>query len=134
MAYTTVLWATLIDLSSVTHLMPEPFLQGLEVAAVLWVIAARRALNRTPQRLSNQDGIADTGAFRFVRHPICAGRAMLYGAFWMSNFKIQNTLILLSVYAVQLFQILRGERLLMKVPAYRDYAAKVRHRLVYELF
>ena len=134
MLYTTVLWALLIDLNSVTRVMPEHVAQGLEVAAALWVIAARRSLSRAAAKPKNSCGIVDTGAFRFVRHPIYAGRAVLYGALLLSNFNIPNMLILLSVYVAQLYRIIVEENHLMKDKLYQNYARKVRYRMIYGVF
>ena len=134
MIYTTLLWAPMIDFSSVTRLMPEHIAQGLEVAAALWVIAARRTLSRSIAQSVAQRTIVDTGAYRFVRHPIYAGRALLCGAFALSNFNIQNALILLSIYTAQIYQIISEENHLMKDSDYQDYAQKVRYRLIYGVF
>ena len=114
--------------------MPEHIAQGLEVAAALWVIAARRTLSRSIAQSVAQRTIIDTGAYRFVRHPIYAGRALLYGAFVLSSFNIQNVLILLSVYTTQIYQIISEENHLMKDSDYQDYARKVRYRLIYGVF
>lgn len=134
MIYTTVLWAPLMDFNSVTCLMPEHIAQGLEVAAALWVIAARRTLSQSIAQSVTQRTIVDTGAYRFTRHPIYAGRALLYGAFVLSNFNIQNALILLSVYTTQIYQIIIEENHLMKDLDYQVYARKVRYRLIYGVF
>lgn len=134
MIYTTVLWAPLIDLNSATRLMPEHVAQGLEVVAALWVIAARRTLSRVTVKQAALCRVADTGAYKFVRHPIYAGRAVLCGAFLMSNFNVQNGLILLSVYVAQIYRIVIEENHLMKDVAYQRYAQKVRYRLIYGVF
>lgn len=134
MIYTTVLWASLIDLNSVTQLIPEHVAQCLEVVAALWVIAARRTLSRATVKPASLRVVVDSGAYRFVRHPIYAGRAILYGAFMMSNFNIQNAVVLATVYAAQLYRIFQEEKFLMQDSAYRTYAENVPYRLIYGVF
>ena len=134
MIYTTVLWAPLIDLNSVNRLLPEHIAQGLEVVAALWVIAARRTLSRATAKHVGLGSIVDSGAYSLVRHPIYAGRALLYGAFLLSNFNVQNALILLSVYAAQIYRIIIEENHLMKDASYQSYAQKVRYRLIIGVF
>ncbi len=129
--YTTVLWASLIDLDSVTRLMPEHVAQGVEVAAALWVIAAKRSLSRATVRPASGRGVVDSGAYKLVRHPIYAGRAILYGAFLMTNFNLQNLAVLVTVYGALIFRIVQEERFLLRDTAYRAYADKVPYRIIY---
>lgn len=124
----------MIDFNSVARLLPEHIAQGLEVTAALWVIAAKRTLNRSIAQSDAQRTIVETGAYRFVRHPIYAGRAILYGAFVLSSFNIQNALILLSVYTALIYQIVSEENQLMKNSSYQDYVSKVPYRLIYGVF
>ncbi len=130
MIYTTVLWAPLIDLSAVTRLIPEHIAQGLEVVAALWVIRARQTLRRATTGPASLGNVVDTGAYSLVRHPIYAGRAILYAAFLLSNFNAQNALILLSLYVAQIYRVITEENHLMKNSAYQSYAQKVRYRLI----
>ena len=130
MIYTTVLWAPLIDLNQVNRLLPEHIAQGLEVVAALWVINAKRTLSRAAAKPIALSSVVDTGAYSLVRHPMYAGRAVLYAAFLLSNYNVQNALILVSVYAAQIYRIVTEENHLMKDSSYRSYAQKVRYRLI----
>ena len=134
MIYTTVLWASLIDLNGVNRLIPEHIAQGLEVVAALWVIRARQTLRRATTGPAALGSVVDTGAYSLVRHPVYTGRALLYTTFLLSNFNIQNALILLSVYAAQIYRIVTEENHLMKDSAYQIYAQKVRYRLIFGVY
>lgn len=75
--------------------------------------------------------LASGGLYRFVRHPMYVGNVVMMvgmplalGSYWGVLFVVPNV-------AVLIFRILDEEKLLIQqLPGYREYAQRVRYRLV----
>lgn len=78
--------------------------------------------------------INGTWYYRFVRHPMYAG----YLAQHIAIALLMPSAFNLAVYAIswwaQVLRLQAEERLLLEDPAYRDYAGKVRYRLLPGIF
>lgn len=79
-------------------------------------------------------GIKISGPYKLVRHPMYAGYLLVH----IGLLVLFPTPFNLAVYVIgwwaQILRLLAEERLLCEDPAYRDYAAQVRWRLVPGLF
>lgn len=69
-----------------------------------------------------------------MRHPIYLGYLITHIGFLSANFSVQNLLVYASVYVAQIYRIYQEEKFLMRDEAYREYAARVRYRLIYGVF
>ena len=65
-----------------------------------------------------------------MRHPIYAGYLIAHIGFLLSNFLLQNLVVLFVLYLAQIVRIHREEEILVDLPGYRDYCETVRYRLL----
>ena len=133
-AYASSLWFLLINVTTVSHILPETPALALQFFAALWTINAKVTLGRSFGWLPANRGVVDTGVYRIIRHPIYFGYALSHIGFLLANFNIQNALVLATVYVSQIYRLLQEEKFLIKDPAYRAYTAKVPYRLIYGIF
>lgn len=103
------------------------FGNGLQIWAKL---VLRRSFGIAP---ANR-GIKLAGPYRFVRHPMYAGYAVVHLGILLLLFEPINLLIYASGWIAQIFRLLAEERLLAEDDAYRAYIGRVRWRLVPGLF
>ncbi|MBA3811811.1 MAG: isoprenylcysteine carboxylmethyltransferase family protein [Caulobacteraceae bacterium] len=113
------------------------FLQGVGVLLILaavwigWLTFIANPWATAVVKVQPGQGVADTGPYRFVRHPLYAGAmAFFLGAplvlgSWLGLAAAPLLIAAIGARAV------REERLLREAaPGYEDYAARVRYRLV----
>jgi protein-S-isoprenylcysteine O-methyltransferase Ste14 len=110
------------------HLAGEIISVTLQVAGMLIQLGAKLSLRRSFGILPANRGIVVSGPYRFLRHPIYFGYFVNQAGFLLSNFGLQNLVVLLVLWVLQAFRIVREERVLMKDAKYQDYAARVRYR------
>jgi protein-S-isoprenylcysteine O-methyltransferase Ste14 len=79
-------------------------------------------------------GIKVSGPYRYVRHPMYASYLVVH----VGLFLLMPSWLNLTIYAIgwwaQVLRLLAEERLLAADPAYRDYMAQVRWRLIPGVF
>ena len=63
-----------------------------------------------------------------------AGYTLTHIGFLLACPSIANSVLYASAFVFQVMRILREERILVRDPQYRDYAAEVRYRLLPGLF
>jgi protein-S-isoprenylcysteine O-methyltransferase Ste14 len=115
---------------------PQDALAGQVVQAVglSFAIYGILSLNRSFGLVPAHRGIKSSGAYRWVRHPLYAAYAVMAAGYLASNFTARNASIVLVAYACQVARIFHEERLLSQYPAYVDYKARTRWRLVPYVF
>jgi protein-S-isoprenylcysteine O-methyltransferase Ste14 len=114
------LWLTIVSLAMA--------LAG--ILLVLWVMNINRFAARTIQVVAGQTVIS-TGPYRFVRHPLYSGSALL----WIftplalgSAVSLPAFVLLVSFYVIRL---LSEEKILRKdLPGYADYCARTHYHLI----
>jgi protein-S-isoprenylcysteine O-methyltransferase Ste14 len=126
-AMTFFLW---FEYADTLHLIPEWVGVTLQTVGMTWQIAAKIALGRSFGLLPAARGLVTNGPYRVVRHPIYLGYLIGHIGFLLSNFSLQNLLVLCALYGAQTIRMLREEAVLGESVAYRDYAARVRWRIV----
>jgi protein-S-isoprenylcysteine O-methyltransferase Ste14 len=103
---------------------------ALQVCGMLWQISAKVVLGRSFGLLPAARGIVTGGPYRVVRHPIYLGYLVGHLGFLLSNFSLQNVLVLGALYVAQTIRMLREEAVLGGSAEYRDYTRRVRWRIV----
>lgn len=79
-------------------------------------------------------GVKVDGPYRYVRHPMYAGYLASHIGLLMLLFSPVNLAIYLIGWWAQILRLLAEERLLSQDSTYRDYACKVRWRLIPGIF
>jgi len=93
-------------------------------------VAAKITLGRSFGIVAANRGVKVEGPYRIVRHPIYAGYTIAHIGFLLGFPSLPNLLIYSASFGIQVFRMLREERLLNQDPNYRAYAARVRYRIV----
>lgn len=97
-----------------------------EAISTLSLLTLNRSLGMVP---ANR-GVKTRGMYRLVRHPMYCGYCVSDLAMLVQNFCVWNLCVAGAHLIAQTIRITREERLLMEDPAYADYAARVRWRLI----
>ncbi len=106
----------------------------LMVAGILIQVGAKAFLRRSFGMAAANRGVKRDGPYRIVRHPIYLGYAITWLGFVLVNGQVFNFALIAFACVMQVARVLVEERLLLNDPDYRDYAAKVRFRLIPGLF
>jgi protein-S-isoprenylcysteine O-methyltransferase Ste14 len=97
-------------------------------------ISAKVFLGRSFGLVAANRGIKVTGPYRIVRHPMYAGYTIIHVGFLLSFPSLWNLVLYSTQLAIQMARLLREELLLNQDQSYRDYAARVRYRLIPMIF
>ena len=97
-------------------------------------ISAKLILGRSFGLVAANRGIKVTGPYRIVRHPMYAGYTIIHLGFLLSFPSLWNAVLYSTQLAIQMARLLREELLLNQDQSYRDYAARVRYRLIPMIF
>lgn len=79
-------------------------------------------------------GVKISGPYRFVRHPMYAGYALVHMAVIILMFHPMNLIIYAIGWWAQILRLLAEERLLAQDPDYAEYMTKVHWRLIPGVF
>ena len=130
--------ATIAPLLILPTASPNPLLAPLGVFLLVigncWQAYAKLILRRSFGIAPANRGIKITGPYRFMRHPMYAGYLAVHVGVLAVMFSPWNLLIYGIGWFAQIKRLLAEEQLLSSDPAYRDYAAQVRWRLIPGLF
>ena len=107
---------------------------SIGAVGLLVVIGGKLSLGRSFGLIPANRGIVSTGLYRLVRHPIYLGYFITHVAFVAANPTFWNFAVLFVSDLAQLARAVCEERTLAQDPAYRDYQARVRWRVVPGLF
>ena len=97
-------------------------------------ISAKLILGRSFGMIAANRGIKVAGPYRIVRHPIYAGYTIIHVGFLLAFPSLWNVVLYSTELAIQIGRVLREELLLSQDQSYRDYAARVRYRLIPMIF
>jgi protein-S-isoprenylcysteine O-methyltransferase Ste14 len=121
-------------------LFVRPFDGGVLVPAIISTtlmtaglglnVAAKLFLNRSFGVVAANRGVKRGGPYRLVRHPMYLGYIATQFGFLLSCFSIQNLLLYVAAWTLQVLRIIEEERFLTRDPAYRAYRETVRYRLI----
>lgn len=121
------------------HLLPPPpgWIAGLGLAAAVAGLALTHlAVWQNPfaaPTIHDQPGqqVIDSGVYGFIRHPLYAGNLMLFagGALWLGSTAACIATVAQLVATLARIQV-EEAYLRTRLPAYADYARRVRGRLI----
>jgi protein-S-isoprenylcysteine O-methyltransferase Ste14 len=94
------------------------------------VIVALGTLGRSFGIVAANRGVKTRGLYGFVRHPAYSGYLVSYLGYVAENASVRNLLLLVVATGAQLVRMDEEERMLQDDSTYREYLARVRHRLV----
>lgn len=137
-------WTVAIVGSSLPLLiLPEasrgPFIPVLAADLIIMLglcaqIAAKVSLGRSFGIVAANRGVEVSGPYRFVRHPMYLGYTMTHIGFLLLMPSVINAILYGLAFFLQVVRLTREERVLNRDPAYRDFAARVRYRLIPGVF
>ena len=105
-----------LDLAPAHHVLPEKAGVALQLAGLLFQLYAKLSLGRSFGVLPAIRPLVTGGAYQWLRHPIYFGYLISHIGFLLSNFSLQNLLVLTVLYAAQLVRIHREEEMLVMLP------------------
>jgi protein-S-isoprenylcysteine O-methyltransferase Ste14 len=103
-------------------------------AGMIIQISAKVALWRSYGLIPANRGVKTRAPYRFLRHPMYAGYTLIHIGFLLGFPSLWNFLLYLTTLLIEVARLLREELILSKDPLYRDYAARVRYRLLPGVF
>jgi protein-S-isoprenylcysteine O-methyltransferase Ste14 len=117
--------STFIPLQVATTVMFAGMIIQISAKAILWRSYGIVPANR---------GVKTKGPYHFVRHPMYVGYTLTHIGFLLGFPSLQNFLLYLMTFLIEVARLMREELVLNKDPVYRDYAACVRYRLLPGIF
>jgi protein-S-isoprenylcysteine O-methyltransferase Ste14 len=120
--------------AAASTLMPLQIATTLMLAGMMVQISAKTALWRSFGLIPANRGIKTKGPYRFVRHPMYAGYTLTHIGFLLGFPSLQNALLYFTAFLIEVARLFREESILKQDPLYREYAARVRYRLVPGVF
>lgn len=112
------------------HLIPEKVAAVIQLSGFGISLWAKLSLRRSFGILPANRGVVAAGIYRFIRHPMYCGYFVRDLGFLLPNLGWQNLLVVLVHWGLQLGRIGREEKVLVNDPVYRQYAEKVRFRIL----
>jgi protein-S-isoprenylcysteine O-methyltransferase Ste14 len=108
---------------------------ALMMTAGLFVsLGAKAFLRRSFGIVAASRGVRREGPYRLVRHPMYTGYIITQMGFLLLNPSLMNAAVYAVAWAMVLLRIGEEEKMLSRDPAYRDYRAAVRYRLMPGLY
>jgi protein-S-isoprenylcysteine O-methyltransferase Ste14 len=120
--------------ASAGTLIPATVVTALMLAGLIVQIAAKAALWRSFGILPANRGVKTGGPYRLLRHPMYAGYMVIHAGFLVGFPSLHNTVLYGLAFVIQIGRLLREETVLKRDPVYRDYAERVRYRLIPGVF
>jgi protein-S-isoprenylcysteine O-methyltransferase Ste14 len=115
-------------------LLPPRLCVAIMLIGLYVQISGKLILGRSFGLIAANRGIKVAGPYRIVRHPIYAGYTIIHAGFLLAFPSLWNLVLYSTELAIQIGRVLREELLLSQDQSYRDYAARVRYRLIPMIF
>ncbi len=102
----------------------------LQLIGILISIAGLISLNNSIGIVPAVRGIKKKGLYSLIRHPIYLGYFISMSAMVLQNLTILNIIIIIAIYATEIYRIFAEEKLLSEDPEYQEYKKRVKWRLL----
>lgn len=112
------------------QLAPDGVLTLLIFGGATTSLAAKMFLGRSFGLVAANRGVKDRGVYRLVRHPMYLGYILNQLGFLLMFFSPWNLAVYAVTWTAQYLRTIEEEKFLRRDPLYRDYAERVRFRLV----
>jgi protein-S-isoprenylcysteine O-methyltransferase Ste14 len=120
----------LITPATVDPLISRSACLAIMLLGIFTQVSAKVALGLSFGIVAANRGVRVEGPYRFVRHPMYAGYTITHVGLLLAMPSIINALLYAAAFGLQIVRIQREERILCLDPAYKDFAARVRYRLL----
>jgi protein-S-isoprenylcysteine O-methyltransferase Ste14 len=124
----------LVTPAAANTFLPSQIATVLMAAGMIIQISAKATLWRSFGLVPANRGIKTGGPYRILRHPMYAGYTLTHIGFLLGFPSLQNGLLYLTAFLVEVARLMREELILNQDPLYRQYAARVRYRLLPGVF
>lgn len=112
----------------------EKFGIALFITGNLFQLWAKLILRRSFGVAAANRGVKIAGPYRFVRHPMYAGYAIIHFSFLLLMFMPINVVLYAIGWWAQILRIKAEEAVLSQDPKYAEYMTKVKWRLIPGIF
>jgi protein-S-isoprenylcysteine O-methyltransferase Ste14 len=116
------------------HLAAPSVAAAAMALGIVIQVSAKLFLRRSFGVAAANRGVKVGGPYRLVRHPMYLGYAITWTGFLAQNGAARNLALAAFALCMQVLRVVVEERLLMRDPAYREFAGRVRFRLLPGLF
>lgn len=106
----------------------------LMFAGLALTVTSKLFLNRSFGIVAANRGVKIGGPYHLVRHPMYLGYIINEAGFLLLNFKLLNLLAYLTAWTFQVLRVLEEEAILTRDPEYRNFASRVKTRLIPGVF
>lgn len=124
----------LISPAAVNPLVPQGFCIALIGLGIFFQLSAKIILGLGFGIIAANRGVKSFGPYRFVRHPMYAGYTLTHIGLLLAMPSIFNAALYALALGLQIARIHREERVLRLDPEYREFASRVRYRLIPYVF
>ena len=102
----------------------------LQIVAFAVQIAALLYLNRSIGLLPAYRGVKTGGLYSWVRHPLYTAYVIMFLGYWINNQSLSNAAVIVAGSAFLVMRIHYEEDLLLRYADYKQYAKRIRWRLI----
>lgn len=107
---------------------------SLQYTGLFLAIYGILSLNQSIGLLPAHRGIKSTGLYQWIRHPLYSAYTIMQIGYLINNFNAWNLMIVMISFEFQILRIFNEERFLSQYPAYVEYRARTRWRLLPFIF
>lgn len=93
-------------------------------------IFAMASLNRSIGVVAANRGIKTGGMYRWVRHPLYLSYVVAFGGYLINQFSYWNAAVYCGAVLLWMLRTMAEERLLTQDEGYREYASRVRWKMI----
>lgn len=122
--------AALLVVPTGVRLAPDEISFAFVLAGGAISLAAKLFLGRSFGLIAANRGVKNGGVYRVVRHPMYFGYILNHIGFVLTFCSVWNVAVYALTWTMFYLRTIEEEKFLRRDPLYRDYAEKVRYRLV----
>ena len=108
--------------------------QALQFGGLALQVLAMLSLNRSIGMVPANRGIQTGGLYRWIRHPLYSSYVVAFLGYVIRHPTAYNIGVYAAAVLLWVLRLLAEERFLLQDPAYREFAEKVRWRLIPGVF